>query len=278
MPAEIVDLFCGVGGLTRGLQNAGLNVLTGFDIDQTCQFAYEENNNVPYQLRDIRGISANEINDIYTDNAIKIMVGCAPCQPFSQMRFKQGNEYNYEQDEKHDLLLEYGRLISEVMPTIVSMENVPKIKDTYVYEEFLEILVNMGYHVTARVVHCQDYGVSQNRRRFILLASLLGDIDLIQPTHDVNHRVTVRDVIGDLPQVACNEIDPIDPMHRTALLSSKNIERIQASLPGGTWKDWPYDLRCPCHQKETGQTYSSVYGRMSWDRVEIGRASCRERV
>ena len=126
MPAEIIDLFCGIGGLTRGLMDSGLNVIAGFDIDPTCQYTYEHNNNVPYHMQNIREIHAADLNELYTEDAIRILVGCAPCQPFSQMRFKLG-EAN-EHDEKYNLLLEYGRLIEELHPTIISMENVPQIK------------------------------------------------------------------------------------------------------------------------------------------------------
>jgi len=58
-----------------------------------------------------------------------------------------------------------------------------------------------------------------------------------------------------------------DKLHRTASLSEINLKRIKASVPGGTWKDWPEELRCACHKKDSGQTYTSVYGRMSWDKI-----------
>ena len=90
MPVQTIDLFCGVGGLTRGLLDAGLNVVAGFDIDPTCQFTYEFNNHVDYHLRNIREVMGEELNEIYDENVTKILVGCAPCQPFSQMRFKYG--------------------------------------------------------------------------------------------------------------------------------------------------------------------------------------------
>lgn len=265
MPIQVVDLFCGVGGLTRGLLEAGLNVVGGFDLDGTCRFTYETNNHVPFHNDNIRDMTGEEINACYDDNVTRILVGCAPCQPFSQMRFKKG--YDSSQDDKYDLLSEFGRMIEQVHPTIVSMENVPKIKETTVFREFLALLQRNGYYTDeGAVVYCPDYGIPQNRRRFVLLASLLGEIHLLQPTHDRNE-VTVRHFIGDLPQVASGEISPEDPMHRTAQLSELNLKRIRASVPGGTWKDWPEDLRCECHKKESGQTYTSVYGRMKWDAI-----------
>lgn len=264
MPAEVVDLFCGVGGLTRGLLDAGLNVVAGFDIDPTCQYTYEHNNEVPYNVRNIREVAGQEINEIYTPNITKILVGCAPCQPFSQMRFKL-REAN-EQDEKYDLLLEFGRLIEETHPTIVSMENVPQIRETGVYHNFLQTLVDNGYHIDARVVFCPDYGIPQTRRRFVLIASLLGEIQLIPRTHN-REDVHVADHIAQLPPIEAGGVDPEDPLHRSSTLSDLNLRRIRASIPGGTWHDWPEELRCECHRRETGQTYSSVYGRMTWEQI-----------
>lgn len=264
MPAEIIDLFCGIGGLTRGLMDSGLNVIAGFDIDPTCQYTYEHNNNVPYHMQNIREVHAADLDELYADDTTRILVGCAPCQPFSQMRFKLGKAN--EHDEKYNLLLEYGRLIEEVHPTIISMENVPQIRETEIYTQFIQILRDNGYHFSEKVVYCPDYGIPQSRRRFVLVGSLLGPIELIEPTHrrgDVN----VRNYIGHLPHIEAGGVDPDDPLHRSASLSEINLRRIRESHPGGTWRDWPEELRCPCHRKKSGKTYSSVYGRMSWDRI-----------
>ena len=167
MPVQVVDLFCGVGGLTRGLLDAGLDVVAGFDIDSTCQFTYEHNNNVQYHLRNIREVDAAEVNALYDENATRVLVGCAPCQPFSQMRFKLKGAN--EQDDKYNLLLEFGRLIEETNPSVIAMENVPQIKETGVYQEFLAILERLGYQIDAKVIYCPDYGIPQNRERLYLI-------------------------------------------------------------------------------------------------------------
>lgn len=264
MPAQVVDLFCGVGGLTRGLLDAGLNVVAGFDVDQTCEYAYHHNNQAAFRCQNIREMTGEEVAACYAPNATRILVGCAPCQPFSTMRFKLGGA-NLT-DEKYNLLTEFGRIIENVQPSIVSMENVPQIQETEVYTDFITRLTRLGYHVAAQVVYCPDYGISQTRRRFVLLASRLGDIALIPPTHNRN-QVTLDHVIQGLPPIAAGATDPNDPLHKASSLSARNIQRIQASLPGGTWRDWPEDLRCACHRKDSGQTYSSVYGRLRWDQI-----------
>ncbi len=269
MKIEVVDLFCGVGGLTCGLNQSGLKVKAGFDIEKTCKYPYEFNNNAKFYEKDIREVTGDDIEKCYSKNAIKVLAGCAPCQPFSQMNFKyQHNEKTRrENDERYDLLLEFARLVEEVQPDIVSMENVPKIEHTHVFEKFLETLHKCGYKEDYKVVYCPDYGIPQNRRRFVLLAAKNGEIKLLEKTHSKDNYVTVRETIGHLPKVKSGEICPTDVLHQTARLSNKNLERIRMSKPGGSWKDWPKELRCKCHQKDSGQTYTSVYGRMEWDKI-----------
>ena len=75
MPAQIVDLFCGIGGLTHGLINSGLNVIAGFDIAPTCQYTYEHNNHIDYHIQNVRNLTGNDINELYDNDATKILVG-----------------------------------------------------------------------------------------------------------------------------------------------------------------------------------------------------------
>lgn len=264
MPVEVIDLFCGVGGLTRGLLNEGLSVIAGYDIDATCKYAYEYNNKVKFNEANIRDVTKQMINENYSSDAFKVLVGCAPCQPFSQMRFKMKSQNT--EDEKYNLLLEFGRLIKEVHPSVVAMENVPQIKETDIYTKFLDVLDSEGYYYDAKVVFCPDYGISQTRRRFVLLASRVAPITIIGPTHD-RTTVHVSNFIRNLPAIEAGKVDPKDPMHRSAGLSAINLKRIKQSVPGGTWRDWPVELRCKCHQKDSGKSYGSVYGRMRWDQI-----------
>ena len=264
MNVEVVDLFCGVGGLTKGLSNAGLNVIAGFDNDRSCEYAYSRNNDAIFHLADIRKVTGKEINNLYRKDALKILVGCAPCQPFSQLRSKMGKANLL--DEKYDLLREYGRLITEVKPTIISMENVPQLVNSNIYQQFLGTITQLGYFYDAKVIKCSDYGVSQGRRRLVLIGSLLGPIEFLKPTH-ANNPLMVKDFISELPPIKAGETYEKDPLHQATGLSELNIRRIRASHPGGTWKDWPEDLRCECHKKKSGKTYPSVYGRMSWDQI-----------
>ena len=103
----------------------------------------------------------------------------------------------------------------------------------------------------------------QNRRRLILIGSILGPISLDQKK--VSRKVTVKDAIGQLPKIGAGEKLESDPLHRSPKLRDINLKRILHSLPGGTWDDWPEEIRADCHKKHSGATYKSVYGRMVWD-------------
>lgn len=263
-PVQAVDLFCGIGGLTRGLSNSGIRVLAGIDRDSSCRYAYEKNNDAVYYDADIVTVKGSMIASLYHENSIKILVGCAPCQPFSQMRFKMRDAN--ANDDKYKLLLQFGRLIKEVRPEIIAMENVPQISTTDVFADFIDVLRECGYRYSYSVVFCGDYGVPQSRRRFVLLGSVHGDIRLIDPTHD-RKSVTVKSFIANQPKIVAGAENSLDPLHVSAALSDLNLKRIQHSVPGGTWRDWPEGIRCDCHKKDSGKSYGSVYGRMSWDSI-----------
>lgn len=262
---EVVDLFCGIGGLSYGMKSKGFKILEGFDLDATCQYAYETNNEAKFVYKDIRQVTKEDILPLYSKKAIKVLAGCAPCQPFSSYAFK-----NKKKDpNKYDLLYEFGRLVEEVQPDIVTMENVIQIlnfKEKPVLQDFIDKLAFLGYNTDVNQVFCPNYGIPQTRKRLVLLASKSGKIKLIPPTHTKKNYVTVRDVISNLPPISAGEIDKSDPLHRTIALTSINLQRIKATPYGGSWHDWPEELVLDCHKKKEGKTYGSVYGRMEWDK------------
>ena len=99
----------------------------------------------------------------------------------------------------------------------------------------------------------------------MLLASRLGDIELIPPTHTDGGFVTVRDAIQHLEGIEAGGTVSSDHLHKSSELSERNLERIRNSKPGGSWRDWDDTLRAACHAREAGRTYPSVYGRMQWE-------------
>lgn len=257
-----VDLFCGVGGLTHGLRKAGIKIRAGIDLDQSCSYAYEVNNDAKFIGADISKITGEDLKKFWKEGEIRILVGCAPCQPFSTHSNKVKGK---EQGDKWNLLNEFVRLIKETTPDIISMENVTNLSNKQVFKDFVAQLDSLNYHIKYRNVYCPDYGIPQKRRRLVLLASSLGPIDLIPPTHTKGNYVTVRDVIAHLDPVESGEKTSKDKLHFTTKLTDMNLKRIVKSVPNGTWEDWDQELLLECHKKETGRTYKSVYGRMSWD-------------
>lgn len=264
---EVVDLFCGIGGLSYGLKCQGMKILAGYDSDLTCKYAYEMNTGGVFNHRDVKTIKGKEIKKMYSKrkNIIRVLAGCAPCQPFSSYAFKNKNK----DEEKYDLLYEFGRLVEEVQPDIVTMENVTQIvnfKLKPVLQDFIDTLHSLEYKVDVQKVYCPDYGIPQTRKRLVLIASKFGDIALIPPTHTKTNYVTVRETIGNLPSLLAGAADPTDPLHRCTTLTPINMKRIAATPYGGSWHDWPEELMLNCHKRKAGKTYGSVYGRMEWDK------------
>lgn len=261
-PIAAVDLFCGAGGLSQGLQEAGISVVAGIDVDPQCRFPFEHNIEASFLEADIRDIRAGHLGRLWPEGAVTLLAGCAPCQPFSA--YRRGADTSG--DEKWALLAEFGRLVREARPHLVTMENVPRISSTSVFSGFLTTLTESGYAFAWRSCYGPDYGLAQGRRRLVLVGSRLGPARL--PTRQVhpNDYASVRDVIGDLPPLAAGGSDHDDPLHTCRRLSAVNLERIRASVPGGTWESWPSDLRAPCHQKASGASFRNVYARMEWDK------------
>lgn len=259
--ASVVDIFCGAGGLTHGFVQQGFNVVAGIDNDINCKFPYEYNNATNFIQASIEDISAEEVEALFPQDQLKILVGCAPCQPFSKYTYKR------TYPDKWQLVEKFAQLILDIRPDIFSMENVPSLvtyKKGSVYQSFLEML-EPHYKIWDDIVFAPDYGVPQTRKRLVVLGSLLGEIELLPGTHGPEDYVDVQTAIGELPPIEAGEVCDSDLLHRTRGLSPLNMERMLQSVPGGTWEDWDDELRAECHKKPTGKTYSCVYGRMKAD-------------
>ena len=259
---KAVDLFCGAGGLTNGLEKAGIDVALGVDLEPACEYPFAENNNAEFLLKPIEDEGlVEDLIPALAGSDLKLLAGCAPCQPFSTYSQSRSNP----SDTRWNLLRRFALLVKEVKPDLVTMENVPRLKKQQVFRDFVLELKSEGFKVFKEIVKCADYGVPQSRQRLVLLASKLGPIKLIDATVKPKEYVTVREAIGDLPPLEAGEVCASDPLHQTCELSTLNLERIRASKPGGSWKDWNENLVADCHKKSSGKTYPSVYGRMSWD-------------
>lgn len=258
--ASVVDLFCGAGGLSFGFKKEGFIIGAGIDTDESCRYPYEKNIEAPFIRSDVEKLKSCEVDELFVPGSKKVLIGCAPCQPFS--KYNQNND-----DPKWRLLGAFSTLIANIKPDIVSMENVPQLlnfKNGSVFKKFIRKLEQNEYDVNFDVLFAPEFGLPQRRSRLVLLASRLGPIDLPRPTHKKKYK-TVYDAIGGLPPLISGDSDPKDILHKSSQLSEINLKRIKSASPGGTWLEWESNLVAKCHKKETGKSYGSVYGRMKWD-------------
>lgn len=257
-----VDLFCGAGGLSYGMQQAGVVVSAGIDMDPACRHPFETNVGAEFHERDITSLSPAFVGSLFPSERPRVLSGCAPCQPFST--YTHGRRRRASQWQ---LLHKFSEIVQELLPEVVTMENVSLLTKHTVFSDFVSVLERSGYTYSHSIVNCADYGVPQRRKRLVLMASRLGPIELDPPDEDGVEVATVRKTIEHLDNLEAGTASPVDSLHKSSSLSQRNLLRIRSSKPGGTWRDWDEKLRAACHTKASGRTYSSVYGRMCWDEL-----------
>lgn len=269
-----VDFFCGGGGMTRGLLDAGIQVLAGIDSNPDCRETYEKNNHNAYIECDICELTPKQLLDRLPQLKEKdnvMLVGCAPCQPFSVLRREEFDENGNPIPHKSvNLLTEFGRFVKAIKPAHVMVENVPglKGKGNDVLASFKLMLTQEGYEWDEKILYAKDYGVPQNRRRYILIASRFFKPAIPTATHGNKPNLmpycTVHQFIAKYPAIAAGEAHPTVSNHRCANLSELLLRRIKATPhDGGSRTDWPDDLVLECHKTFKGHT--DVYGRMKWN-------------
>lgn len=275
MKITAVDLFCGAGGLSYGLQEAGISVQAGFDYDHDCEVAYDENIQGEFVRTDIRPLANNpeRVARFYPwDSDITVLAACAPCQPYSTMSHSKGK--SHEDHSKWGLLNAVTKTVEELQPDVVVTENVLQVQRDNVYDEFIETLDDLGYHINSdenKKVYCPEYGIPQNRKRWVVMASKRGEISLPEPPiTDENEYPTVKKSIEHLPSLQAGEVHPELDMHRSRQLSDLNLERIDNMEPGGDWRLWEENglehLLADCHKKASGRSYKAPYSRMEPDK------------
>ena len=169
-----------------------------------------------------------ELAQHYPEGHVKILVGCAPCQPYSPY-----NKGRQDKDKKWELLSNFADRISEVEPDIISMENVPDLvtfQEGRVYRQFVKRLEeDYDYTVTKDKdleVFCPDYGVPQRRKRLVLFASKYGKLgELLPATHTSDQYKKVQDVIDDLEPLEAGKVSQTDPYHKASRLSELNLRK-----------------------------------------------------
>lgn len=262
-PIKCFDFFCGAGGLTRGLLDAGLEVLCGVDNDARLRETYENNNRPSrFECLDMAEVDIAALRYRYgvTNEDVVVYAACTPCQPFSTLSQRKGA------DPRKELLTTFGRLVVEAPPDYIIVENVPGLGNAYgkeVYEAFLEMLDDAGLdHRDAQKLDAQDHGVPQVRKRFLLVASRHGSIQLPRP--DGGDPPTVRTAIDHLPDPGSDEAPP-NHVYRAPKPHHLAILR-EVPHDGGSRADVSdTSVLLECHRRAPGK-HTDVFGRMWWDR------------
>lgn len=265
-----IDFFCGAGGMSYGLSLAGISVIAGIDIDEEYRETYERNNRGSIPIRaDIKKLSVRrlmEITGIRRNDDKLIFVSCSPCQYWTQINTDKAKSM-----ETKYLLRDFQRFVSYFMPGFIIVENVKGIlsnKKESGLVDFLSFLNKSKYAVDYDIVNAAHYGVPQNRKRFLLVASrICKDIKL--PDADVSNHRTVRDFLGvsnGFEHIEAGHVDNSDFLHTTAKLSDKNLKRLEKTpYDGGTRLAWKDDAELQISVYEgKDNTFRDTYGRMFW--------------
>ncbi len=276
-PLTACDIFAGGGGLTVGLKRAGFAVVSAVEIEPHAFATYKANHSeVTVYQQDIRTVAGIDLMRVAPSGRLDMLACCPPCQGFSSLTSKHRRD-----DPRNVLVREVGRIVTEVQPLTLMMENVPGLaaKGKPLFDELIKLLDDNGYIPTWDVLQVADYGVPQNRRRLVLLAGRGFKIDLPAPTHSRDGKGglptwnTIDNVLKGLPEpVTLNEAKKCDgpiaaKWHVVRCLTPQNMRRIKQAQPGEAWWNGiPKRLRPVCHGSKIAG-FSNVYGRMKWGSV-----------
>jgi DNA (cytosine-5)-methyltransferase 1 len=267
-----IDFFCGGGGMSCGLRQAGIHVIAGVDLDADAKETYEFNNKgTVFVQADIKTLDSDylaKVLNVKKDDDTLIFVGCSPCQFYSIINTDRERSL-----KSKDLLLDFARFVEYYRPGYVLVENVPGIvtNKNSILPSFLEKLNSLGYTNCAyKVVDLSYYGVPQSRKRFSLIATRLNKENVHLPIAD-GKRAILKDFIGEqhgFAKVSAGNKDCSPMNHTTAGLSEKTLRRLQKTKHnGGSRLDWADDpeLQLKCFEGKD-DAFPDTFGRMCWDK------------
>lgn len=265
--ASAIDLFAGCGGLSLGLVSAGFRVKAAVEIDAQRAKTYSSNHPATTVFqRDIRGVCGEELLAAARTarGRVDLVAGCPPCQGFSRIRRRNGKRAI--SDTRNDLVTEFGRLILEIRPRAVMMENVPGLETDHRFAALIRSLRGAGYKIAWEILDLEQFGIPQRRRRLVVIGwrgkwrPNLEGLPKSKPR-------TVREAIAKMPRIpkAARSVHGYKTFRSSAVK-----ERIKA-IPrnGGSRGQLPDALVLKCHQKgkAVDRGFRDVYGRMRWDDV-----------
>jgi DNA (cytosine-5)-methyltransferase 1 len=256
-----VDVFCGLGGMTLGLQQAGFEVLGGLDLSELAIDGYEMNQpDVAVWRRDVRRVEASEMLERFglgDVGELDLLAGCPPCQGFSRVRTRTKISVD---DPRNGLVAQFARLAEELLPKALLMENVPALaNDNPRFVRFVNRLKRAGYRLSYETLNAMHHGVPQNRRRLVLIGRLESDAPCFALRQEALR--TVRDAIGKLPHPTESD----DPAHNHGESRTDEVKRRIRLVPkdGGSFRGSSHE-QLKCHKEFDG--FYDIYGRMAWDK------------
>lgn len=255
---NVIDLFCGCGGLSLGFEHAGYNLLLGIDMWKDALITYEHNHkNGNTYCADLANLKAEDVEEKIGHQQVDVIIGGPPCQGFSIAGKR------IVDDERNSLYKSFVRMVAHFKPKAFLMENVPNILsigEGVVRESILKDFTDLGYTVNYKVCLAADYGVPQNRRRAIFIGLLNGE-SFEFPEATIETPVTCREAISDLPYDTIPEggAYPTEPQseyqklmrkdstgvhnHDITIHTAKTQEIIAMVPDGGNYKDLPLELQ-----------------------------------
>ena len=211
MSLNVLDLFCGCGGLSLGFQNAGYNIVGGIDFNPAAMETHKRNFHTDFEYcGDISTLSNEEIKEKF-NKKVDVIIGGPPCQGFSGLN-RRNKDYN---DPRNMLFLQYLRFVELLNPKIVLIENVKQIltaKDGFVKDEIIKALNKFGYNVSYSIVDASLFGVPQNRHRaiFVGVKDKVGSFDFESLKKYYKKKVTIREAISDIAKIEQKVLESVD--------------------------------------------------------------------
>jgi len=261
---KAIDLFCGCGGTTQGLKDAGFRVISGVEFEPLAVKTFRKNHYcVKVWDNDIKKLQPKQLLEHHKleRGDLDLLAGCPPCQAFSIIRRLNGRRRVVDKDCK-DLVFEYLRFVEGLLPKVILIENVPRLVEDYRFNQVRKRLRKLGFTGKPKMFNAAHYGLPQRRWRMIFIASRIGKIDYADPL-DSEHLTTVRDAIKDLPIPGGSG----DPLHDLPENRTERIKLLISKIPkdGGSRAALGDEHQLECHKKCDG--FKDIYGRMSWGKV-----------
>ncbi len=257
-----IDLFCGAGGLTQGLKQAGFEVIGAVENHKAYAESFRLNHPATL-LEESDIIKVDPVEYMkrlgLKEGELDLLAGCPPCQGYSTIGTRNRGEKN---DPRNELVYEVLRFALAFKPKTIMMENVPALANDQRLARLRKKLEKAGYKIDVKVLNMKHFGVPQMRRRMIMLGSRLGQVNVFAQELDEASMKTVREAIAFLPKPSESD----DPLHNLTEKRSDKVRKLISLIPknGGSRTDLPEEYQLECHKRTTG--FRDVYGRMAWDK------------